>query len=147
MPHEVVMPQLGLSMAKGRIARWLKEPGQLVSPGDALLEVESDKATVEVEAVASGQLHITAGAGGAEVPVGTVIAYITAAGEQPGTGSVAERVTVPAAGQSLNDEAPPGAAPAGLELRRPAFTPGMRPPSSPASAPPGQGIGRGVARG
>jgi len=84
MAHEVVMPQLGLSMDSGRITRWLKHSGDRVEAGDVLLEVESDKATVEVEAIASGILHIVRGADdGVDIAVGKVIAYLLAEGEEP----------------------------------------------------------------
>jgi pyruvate dehydrogenase E2 component (dihydrolipoamide acetyltransferase) len=84
MAREVVMPQLGLSMDSGRIARWVKQSGDRVEAGDVLLEVESDKATVEVEAVASGILHIVRGAeDGVDIAVGEVIAYLLAEGEEP----------------------------------------------------------------
>jgi pyruvate/2-oxoglutarate dehydrogenase complex dihydrolipoamide acyltransferase (E2) component len=61
MPHEVTMPQLGMAQDAGKIVSWLKAPGDAVTKGDALFEVETDKATMEVEAQASGYLtHVTA---------------------------------------------------------------------------------------
>lgn len=76
MAHEVVMPQLGLSMEAGRIVAWLKAPGDRVHPGQGLIEVESDKTNIEVEAVAHGILKIVTPAGPQEIPVGSVIAYL-----------------------------------------------------------------------
>ena len=77
MPHEVTMPQLGMAQDAGKIVSWLKAPGDKVAKGDALFEVETDKATMEVEAQASGYLtHVTA-AEGADVPVGQAIARIS----------------------------------------------------------------------
>ena len=83
MAHEIVMPQLGLSMDSGQIIEWLKKPGDKVQAGDLLLVVESDKSAVEVESVESGTLHILLGPDDGPVPVGNVIAFLTADGEQP----------------------------------------------------------------
>jgi pyruvate dehydrogenase E2 component (dihydrolipoamide acetyltransferase) len=83
MAHEVVMPQLGLSMDTGLIVRWLKNPGDPVQKGDLILEVESDKSIVEVEATDEGFLHILAGPDSGAIPVGKVIAYLLAEGERP----------------------------------------------------------------
>ena len=57
------MPQLGLAMESGRIVAWLKQPGDSIKAGEVLLEVETDKATIEVEAVESGVLHVVTPAG------------------------------------------------------------------------------------
>lgn len=83
MVREFVMPQLGLSMERGRIVRWLKQSGETVRAGEVLLEVESDKATIEVEAVDSGRLQIVHGVEQGEVEVGAVIAYLVGEGEAP----------------------------------------------------------------
>src|SRR5262245_15953129 len=75
------MPALGVAQEKGTLLNWLKAEGQLVTKGEPLMEVETDKATVEVEAPASGILsNITASAGD-EIPVGNKIAVILAPGE------------------------------------------------------------------
>jgi pyruvate dehydrogenase E2 component (dihydrolipoamide acetyltransferase) len=87
MAHEIVMPQLSLSMDKGQIVNWLKQTGDKINAGDILLEIESDKATVEVETVESGFLQIVLGPADGEIPVGTVIAYTLAEGESPVIGS------------------------------------------------------------
>ncbi|MBQ2260160.1 MAG: pyruvate dehydrogenase [Loktanella sp.] len=77
MPRDVTMPQLGMAQDAGKIVAWLKAPGDPVTKGDALFEVETDKATMEVEAQASGYLTgVTAGEG-EDVPVGAVIAQIS----------------------------------------------------------------------
>ncbi len=83
MAHEIVMPQLSLSMDKGQIVNWLKQTGDRINAGDILLEVESDKATVEVETVESGFLQIVLGPADGEIPVGAVIAYTLTEGEAP----------------------------------------------------------------
>lgn len=83
MAHEIVMPQLGLSMDNGKIIQWLKEPGEEVKAGEILLEVESDKAIVEVQATQHGKLHILRGKQDGDIPIGTVIGYLLTEGEQP----------------------------------------------------------------
>ncbi len=81
MPTDVIMPALGMAQETGKVLRWLKADGETVSKGEPLLEVETDKVTVEIEAPADGTLAgITAG-DGIEVPVGTVIALVLAVGE------------------------------------------------------------------
>jgi len=75
------MPALGVAQEKGTLLNWLKAEGQSVTKGEPLMEVETDKATVEIEAPASGILaNVTAGAGD-EIPVGNKIAVILAPGE------------------------------------------------------------------
>lgn len=76
MPYEVKMPQLGLSQDSGIITSWLRSEGDAVAKGDALFEVESDKATLEVEAAASGYLSGIRAGSGTEVLVGDTIAEI-----------------------------------------------------------------------
>lgn len=84
-PHDVTMPQLGMAQDAGRIVAWLKAAGDPVAKGDALFEVETDKATMEVEAQASGFLTGITAAEGDDVPVGAVIARISdsAADDRP----------------------------------------------------------------
>jgi pyruvate/2-oxoglutarate dehydrogenase complex dihydrolipoamide acyltransferase (E2) component len=76
MRVEVKMPNLGMDMETGKIAAWLKQVGDTVERGEVIAEIETDKATVEMEAMASGTLvEIVAGVG-SELPVGEVIAYL-----------------------------------------------------------------------
>jgi pyruvate dehydrogenase E2 component (dihydrolipoamide acetyltransferase) len=80
---DVVMPRLSDSMEEGTILRWLKDEGDIVGEGDPLLEIETDKATVPYESVASGRLHIIAAAG-ETLPIGRRIATIGEAdGDRP----------------------------------------------------------------
>ena len=58
MPHEIRVPRLGWSMEEGTFLRWLKNRGDLVKPGEVLYELESDKATQEIEAVDGGVLYV-----------------------------------------------------------------------------------------
>jgi pyruvate/2-oxoglutarate dehydrogenase complex dihydrolipoamide acyltransferase (E2) component len=81
MPHDVTMPQLGMAQDAGKIVSWLKSPGEAVSKGDALFEVETDKATMEVEAQADGFLTGVSAGEGEDVPVGAVIARISDSAE------------------------------------------------------------------
>ena len=101
MATNVIMPALGMAQEKGRLIRWLVEPGATVSKGEPLMEVETDKATVEIEAPASGILaHVTAAAGD-EVPVTQVVAIIVSAGEIAGaSGAVSAPDAVTAAPQT-----------------------------------------------
>jgi pyruvate dehydrogenase E2 component (dihydrolipoyllysine-residue acetyltransferase) len=81
MPAEVIMPALGMAQETGKVLRWLRGEGDVLAKGEPLLEVETDKVTVEIEAPAAGTLTGVSAAEGAEVPVGTVIAFVVAEGE------------------------------------------------------------------
>ena len=77
MPIQIVMPTLSPTMDKGKLAKWRVKEGQQVKAGDVICEVETDKATIEVEAVDSRQGGEAAGGGGtADVKVNTPIAYL-----------------------------------------------------------------------
>lgn len=76
MPHDVIMPALGMAQDTGLIVAWHKSPGDAVAEGDVLFEVETDKATMEVEAQAAGFLTQVRAHAGDDVPVGHVIAVI-----------------------------------------------------------------------
>ena len=85
MATEVLMPALSPTMTEGKIARWLKSEGEQVSAGDVLAEIETDKATMEVEAVDEGMLaRIVIPEGTDHVAVNTPIAVIAANGEDAG---------------------------------------------------------------
>jgi pyruvate/2-oxoglutarate dehydrogenase complex dihydrolipoamide acyltransferase (E2) component len=77
MPHEVIMPALGMAQDTGQILAWHKKPGEAVSAGDVLFEVETDKAAMEVEAPKPGYLTDVTAEAGSDVPVGQVIALIS----------------------------------------------------------------------
>jgi pyruvate dehydrogenase E2 component (dihydrolipoamide acetyltransferase) len=81
MATDVIMPALGVAQEKGTLLNWLKAEGQSVTKGEPLMEVETDKATVEIEAPASGILTNVTASVGDEVPVGNRIAVILAPGE------------------------------------------------------------------
>jgi pyruvate dehydrogenase E2 component (dihydrolipoamide acetyltransferase) len=81
MPTDVIMPALGMAQETGKVVRWLKSDGDPVAKGEPLLEIETDKVTVEIEAPADGTLAGICAADGAEVPVGEAIAVVLATGE------------------------------------------------------------------
>jgi pyruvate dehydrogenase E2 component (dihydrolipoamide acetyltransferase) len=81
MPTDVIMPALGLAQETGKVVRWLKAEGDTVVKGEPLMEVETDKVTVDVEAPADGTLAAVTAAEGQDVPVGRTIALILASGE------------------------------------------------------------------
>jgi pyruvate dehydrogenase E2 component (dihydrolipoamide acetyltransferase) len=78
----VIMPSLGFDMTEGRLARWLKNEGDPVEKGQAIAEIETEKATVEIEAAAAGILARIIVHAGETVPVGTLIGVIAGPGEE-----------------------------------------------------------------
>ena len=105
MATEVIMPALGLAQETGKVLRWLKAEGESVAKGEPLLEVETDKVTVEVEAPAEGILGGLCAGEGDDVPVGQAVAFVLAPGE-----SAPEPAAVSAAPQATESE--PAEAPA-----------------------------------
>jgi pyruvate dehydrogenase E2 component (dihydrolipoamide acetyltransferase) len=83
MATDVIMPALGVAQETGKVLKWLCAEGDEVEQGAPLMEIETDKVTVEVEAPASGTLAGIRVAEGSDVPVGDVVALILAAGEEP----------------------------------------------------------------
>ncbi|HWP15362.1 MAG TPA: biotin/lipoyl-containing protein, partial [Xanthobacteraceae bacterium] len=82
MPTQVLMPALSPTMEKGNLAKWIKQEGDKVKAGDVIAEIETDKATMEVEAVDEGTLaKIVVPEGTADVPVNQVIAVLAGEGE------------------------------------------------------------------
>src|SRR5215467_12242069 len=91
MPIEVLMPALSPTMEKGNLAKWIKHEGDKVKSGDVIAEIETDKATMEVEAVDEGTLgKILVPEGTEDVAVNTPIAVILADGEDASAGKTAE---------------------------------------------------------
>jgi pyruvate dehydrogenase E2 component (dihydrolipoamide acetyltransferase) len=116
VPTEVIMPALGMAQDTGRLVRWLKAEGDVVAKGEPLIEIETDKVTVELEAPADGVLGGVSAAEGDDVPVGQAVAWILAAGEV---------APAPAVSPAVGDgETAPAA------------------PTEPPSEPPGDGDGR-----
>src|SRR5205807_1939971 len=82
MPINILMPALSPTMEKGNLAKWLKKEGEPVKAGDVIAEIETDKATMEVEAADEGVLaKILIPAGTADVPVNQPIAVLAGEGE------------------------------------------------------------------
>ena len=83
MAHAIVVPRLGWSMEEGTFVRWLKRDGDTVRRGEALFELEGEKALQEIEAVDDGILRIPPDApqAGSVVSVGEILGYLVAEGE------------------------------------------------------------------
>src|SRR5215472_11323062 len=81
MPTNVIMPALELAQETGKVLRWMKAPGDTVKQGEPIVEIETDKVTVEIEAPASGILRDVSAQEGDVVPVGHTIAVIAAPNE------------------------------------------------------------------
>jgi len=82
MPTDILMPALSPTMEEGNLSKWLKKEGDKVAPGDVIAEIETDKATMEVEAVDEGTLgKILIAAGTEGVKVNTPIAVLLGEGE------------------------------------------------------------------
>ena len=81
MATNVIMPALEMAQDTGKVVRWLKAPGDSVRKGEPLLEIETDKVTVEIEAPAAGVLREVSAQAGDVVPVGQTIALIREPGE------------------------------------------------------------------
>jgi pyruvate dehydrogenase E1 component beta subunit len=114
MPIQVLMPALSPTMTEGNLARWLKSEGDSISPGDVIAEIETDKATMEVEAVDEGTLgKILVAEGAEDVPVNTPIAVILEDGESAvdigdaaQTAASAPQPAAESASEATADEAP-----------------------------------------
>ena len=76
MAETITMPKLGFDMQEGTLVRWVKSEGESINKGDVLAEIETDKATVEVESSASGVVRRLLVDQGAVVPIGAAIAVI-----------------------------------------------------------------------
>jgi pyruvate dehydrogenase E2 component (dihydrolipoamide acetyltransferase) len=128
MPAEVIMPALGMAQETGKVLRWLKGDGESVAKGEPLLEVETDKVTVEIESPAEGMLAGVSAPEGADVPVGTVIALVLADGEALAAAPASPSVTPePAEGPARVAPAEATVAPApGSPLRRGLASPKAR---------------------
>ena len=121
MPIQVLMPALSPTMEKGNLAKWLKKEGEPIKSGDVIAEIETDKATMEVEATDEGTLgKILIPEGTADVAVNTPIAMILSDGENAGD---LARAPSPAAAQKVAESAPPAQARAEAPLPKAAHHP------------------------
>ncbi|MBS7542631.1 pyruvate dehydrogenase complex dihydrolipoamide acetyltransferase [Ancylobacter oerskovii] len=123
MPIEILMPALSPTMEKGNLAKWLKKEGDKVAPGDVIAEIETDKATMEVEAIDEGTLaKILVPEGTADVPVNQLIAVLATDGEDAKAVAAggASAPTPAAAAPAPVAEAPKPAEPAAAPVAAPA---------------------------
>src|SRR5258708_23888967 len=127
MPINILMPALSPTMEKGNLAKWLKKEGDKVKSGDVIAEIETDKATMEFEAVDEGtiaQILVAEGTDG--VKVGAPIAILAGEGEDAGAAaSAAPKADTPAV-------SPPKAAPTPKSDATPQTAP---PPPAPVATP------------
>jgi len=115
MPVEIVVPSLGESVASATVARWMKKPGEVVAADEPLVELETDKVTVEVPAPAAGVLEAILAQEGEEVAPGTVVGTL-AAGEATASAALASVVAVPSSPPPLS---PPPSPPQETTATRP----------------------------
>jgi pyruvate dehydrogenase E2 component (dihydrolipoamide acetyltransferase) len=138
MPINILMPALSPTMEKGNLAKWLKKEGEAVKTGDVIAEIETDKATMEYEAVDDGVMaKIVVPEGTNDVPVNQLIAVLAQEGEDP-------KVAAAAAGKGVPAPKPPTAASAATPSPQPsqpaAPSPQAKAPA-PASSPKAAGEG------
>ena len=142
MPTNILMPALSPTMTEGKLAKWLKNEGDEVKAGDVIAEIETDKATMEVEAVDEGKLQkILVPAGTEAVKVNEPIAVILGEGEDPS--AVAAPAPKPAAAPAAQQAAAPAAKPAlaaqaaapAPQAASPAASPAPAAAPQPAAAP------------
>jgi pyruvate dehydrogenase E2 component (dihydrolipoamide acetyltransferase) len=128
MPIEILMPALSPTMTEGNLAKWLKKEGEAVKPGDVIAEIETDKATMEVEAVDEGKLgKILVPEGSQGVKVNQTIALLLEEGEDasalakaPAPAAKPAAAPVPAASAPPAPSSAPAAAPAAKTAAAPA---------------------------
>ena len=129
MPINILMPALSPTMEKGNLAKWLKKEGDKVKSGDIIAEIETDKATMEVEAVDEGIIaKIVVPEGTADVPVNQVIAVLASEGEDV-------KAAATGAGKSAATPKPQAATPAPQSAVPKANAPKPAPATTPAIAP------------
>lgn len=136
MATEIVMPQMGAEMEEGTLIRWLKKPGEYVKRGEIVAEIETDKATVDLESFEEGYFLGGVVPEGTKVPVGTVIGYLGAQGEPlPGAPAAAPAVATGEV-EAATPVAPAGAPAAPARAEAPPSSPRGSPPPPPPATPP-----------
>jgi pyruvate dehydrogenase E2 component (dihydrolipoamide acetyltransferase) len=130
MPINILMPALSPTMEKGNLAKWLKKEGDKVKSGDVIAEIETDKATMEVEAVDEGTIaKILVPEGTQDVPVNDIIAVLAGDGEDVKSAGASAGAAKPSA------EAAPAKAEAAPKPASPAAAPAAAPAPKPIAAP------------
>ena len=119
MAYEVLMPQLGLTMEEGTVSKWLKQEGEAVKAGEAILEITTDKLTNEVLSEHDGVLLKIVAQEGEDIPVKGLLAYIGQSGEAVGGAAPDAAPAAPAAAPAAAAPAAPApaAAPNGARIR------------------------------
>ncbi len=143
MPINITMPALSPTMEKGNLAKWLKKEGDKVKSGDVIAEIETDKATMEVEAVDEGTIaKILVPEGTADVPVNDIIAVLAGEGEDVKSAASASAAPAPAKAEAPKAEAPKAEAPktAPAEAPKPAVAAPAPAPQAAAASAPGQRV-------
>jgi pyruvate dehydrogenase E2 component (dihydrolipoamide acetyltransferase) len=121
MPINILMPALSPTMEKGNLAKWLKKEGDKVKSGDVIAEIETDKATMEVEAVDEGTIaKILVPEGTQDVPVNDVIAVLAGDGEDVKAASAGAAPAAKPAEAPKEAPKPAAAAPAATPAAAPA---------------------------
>jgi len=144
MAETISMPKLGFDMSEGVLVHWVKNEGENINKGDVLAEIETDKATVEVESSAGGVVRKLLASEGDVVPVGAAIAIV---------GTADEKIEEPTEASGKQKEEPkaeekaPAPPPSGQPRRKAhpgegAGRAGLHPPLSPARRVRRQSIGR-----
>jgi pyruvate dehydrogenase E1 component beta subunit len=129
MPIQVLMPALSPTMEKGNLAKWLKKEGDTIKSGDVIAEIETDKATMEVEATDEGKLgRILIPEGTADVAVNTPIATILADGE---SAADLDKAAAPAKQEKAAESAPPAEAKAEVPADKSGGGPEKKAPAVP----------------
>src|SRR5260370_1931187 len=118
MAISVVMPALEMAQETGKLVSWLKQEGDSVAKGEPLLEIETDKAVMEIESPGEGVLAGIKIQAGTEVPVGQTIAWIVRPGEAPPMDVVATT-----SGRKSTTAAPPSSPASPTQLPSSAHTP------------------------
>src|SRR5690349_19906643 len=133
MPTNILMPALSPTMTEGRLSKWLKKEGDNVKAGDVIAEIETDKATMEVEAVDEGKLQkILVPEGTDAVKVNEPIAVLLGEGEEPTTAAPPAPKQAPSPAPQRN--APPQPAPQSAS-RPQAPSPVPKPQPTPPAPP------------
>ena len=134
MPINILMPALSPTMEKGNLSKWLKKEGDKVKSGDVIAEIETDKATMEVEAVDEGTIaKILVPEGTQDVPVNNVIAVLAGDGEDVKAAGAGAASAAPAKSEAAPAPAPKAAAPAAAPAPAAASAP-AKPAAAPAAA-------------
>jgi pyruvate dehydrogenase E2 component (dihydrolipoamide acetyltransferase) len=142
MPINILMPALSPTMEKGNLAKWLKKEGDAVKTGDVIAEIETDKATMEYEAVDDGVMaKIVVPEGTQDVPVNQLIAVIAAEGEDVKAAASAAGKGAPAKPAEPPKPAAPAAKAPAPQAAAPAVAP--RPSAPPPSPAPGAAAANG----